>query len=445
MKNIKTLGILLLALIGIYSCDTNDDFKFIAQEPQSLSFTNSFLEEYVLTPATANNLGERFTWNDADFGVPILVNYKLEKSITGDFTDAETVGETNGNEIAITIGKLLSYASEIGLDNDPNSPAPDTGTVSFRLNATVGIDDALPIYSATQALTLFLPEESTDGGGIEPSTWGIKGSGYAGWGGSFPDAVFYTTSTPGELVTYVTLIDGEIKLRENNAWDNDFGDNGTDGTLEPGGTNIPVTAGTYKITFSPDNATYNIEAFSWGLVGSATPNGWNGPDAKFYYDYTTDTFKVGVKLIDGEIKFRLNNAWDVGFGDTGADGSLDAGGDNIAVTAGYYNITLDLNNNTYTLEPGNVWGLVGSATPNGWDGPDTSFTEVNPGLWVTDIIDLVDGEMKFRVNDAWDTEFGDTDADGTLDAGGTNITVVAGKYRVILDIANGTYTLGKIL
>jgi len=446
MKNIKNLGILLITIAGLYSCDTNNDFVFTAQEPQSLSFSNSFLEEYVLIPAATNNLGERFTWKDADYGAPALVKYELEWSIIGDFSDAvKFPKEPNGNEIAVTIGELLSIADAIGLDNDPNSPEkPDRGNVFFRLKATIGID-ALPVYSVAQTLTLFLPEESTGGGGgLEKSTWGVKGSGYAGWGGSYPDAVFYTTGTPGVLVTYVTLIDGEIKFRENNAWDSNFGDNGNDGTLDAGGANIPVTAGTYKITFNTNDATYTKEVFSWGLVGSATLNGWNGPDARFYYDYTTDTFKVGVQLIDGEIKFRMNNAWDVNFGDTGADGTLEAGGDNIVVTAGYYNITLDLNNNAYTLEAGNVWGLVGSATPNGWNGPDFRFTQVNEGIWIAELVPLVDGEMKFRVNDAWDINFGDTGADGTLDAGGDNITVTAGtNTRILLDLVNGSYKMAQ--
>ncbi len=34
-----------------------------------------------------------------------------------------------------------------------------------------------------------------------------------------------------------------------------------------------------------------------------------------------------------------------------------------------------------------------------------------------------------------------TDADGTLEAGGTDIAVTAGDYKVTLDIANGTYSL----
>jgi len=57
-------------------------------------------------------------------------------------------------------------------------------------------------------------------------------------------------------------------------------------------------------------------------------------------------------MTDGEFKFRTNDSWDVNYGDTGLDWSLEAGGDNIPVTAGNYNIILDFSNPdapTYTL------------------------------------------------------------------------------------------------
>ena len=92
----------------------------------------------------------------------------------------------------------------------------------------------------------------------------------------------------------------------------DLGAAATDGFLENPGSNIPVTAGNYRITINTNDNSYTIEEWSWGVVGSGY-NDWGNPlfppDAKFYYDYTTDTFKVGVKLIDGEIKFRSNNDW----------------------------------------------------------------------------------------------------------------------------------------
>jgi uncharacterized protein involved in high-affinity Fe2+ transport len=43
------------------------------------------------------------------------------------------------------------------------------------------------------------------------------------------------------------------------------------------------------------------------------------------------------------MKFRANNAWDYNLGDTGANGTMEYGGDNIKVpSAGNYTITLDL-------------------------------------------------------------------------------------------------------
>jgi starch-binding outer membrane protein SusE/F len=440
MKKIKILALLILASIGFNSCEDDDALQFIAQAPDELAFTNSFLDEYVLTSATAGNVGERFTWSNADFDVPTIISYDLQKSILGDFSDMEVVGTTTGNELAVTIGNLLSYADDAGLDNDPDSPEPNTGDVFFRIRAYVGTGP--DVLSDTQVLTLVLPENVGGGPVASISSWGVVGSGYNNWG-AYADGFFYTTDQPDVFVAYVTLFDGEIKFRENNDWGNNFGDTGADGTLDAGGDNIAVTAGNYKIVIDFNTNTYTIEAFSWGVVGSAF-NDWGAtPDGKFYYDYTTDTFKVGIKLLDGEMKFRFNNDWGLNLGDTGGDGTLEEGGDNIAVSAGFYAITLDLNSNTYTLESADLWGVVGSGY-NDWGAtPDFTFTEVNPDVWIAEVVTLLDGEIKFRINEDWGVNLGDTGADGTLDAGGDNIVVAAGNARIWIDILNNTYTINQ--
>lgn len=444
MRKLKYLGLLIIAIIGFNSCTTDDSVVFIAQEPAEFGFTNSFLSEYTLTPATADNLGERFTWSDADFAVPTNITYELQRSIIGDFSDATVVGSTSGNEFVVTISQMLAMATEAGLDNDPNTPEPDTGNLYFRLRAFAGAgNSSTEVFTDAQTLTVVLPE-IVSGPNIQVSTWGVVGSGYNDWG-AFADSPFYTTNQPNVLVAYVTLLDGEIKFRENNDWANNFGDDGADGTLDAGGANIASTAGNYKIVLDLNNNTYTMEQFSWGVVGSAW-NDWgnDGPDAKFFYDYTTDTFKLGVKLQSGEMKFRKNNDWTENFGDTGADGTLDAGGDNIAVNAGYYAITLDLNNNSYTIESADLYGVVGSGY-NDWGngGPDFTFTEVNPGVYIAEIVTLIDGEIKFRVNEDWAVNFGDTGADGTLDAGGDNIAVTAGNYRIFMNLNDNTYSINK--
>ncbi|MAB47467.1 MAG: hypothetical protein CMC05_02440 [Flavobacteriaceae bacterium] len=447
MKKLSILGLFIFALISFNSCETEDDVVFTTQDPEGFVFTNSTSDSYILSQGTSSNLGERFTWGSADFGTPTNITYELQSSISGDFMDANVVSSTTSNEIAMSIGQMMSIATEAGLDADPDSPAPNTGSFSVRLRAFPGDGNGADAYSNTLVLNVELLENTGGGGsGIMPSSWGVVGSGYNDWGNAGADGVFYTTDQADVYVAYVTLIDGAIKFRENNAWDNNYGDDGADDTLDAGGADINVTAGTYKITLDIAGGVYSIDDYSWGVVGSGY-NDWGGagPDAKFYYDYTTDTFKVGVQLLDGEIKFRMNNDWVTDFGDTGADGTLDAGGDNIAVTAGYYDITLDFNNNAYTIESSNVWGVVGSGY-NDWGGggPDFALTQVQPDVYYGDIATLIDGEIKFRPNNDWATDFGDTDADGTLDAGGENIAVTAGLYRVKLDVANGTYELNKI-
>src|SRR5690606_10005423 len=163
MKNIKFLALLFIGLIAFNACQDDDSLTYIAEPSGEFTFTNSFLPEYVLTTATAANIGERFTWDDADFGVPTNVTYELQKSVAGDFTDAEIVGTTEGNSYTLTIGDLLDYAAEIGLDNDPATENPDTGSIYFRLRAYVGTDSSIEMVSPSETLILILSE----GGEVE--------------------------------------------------------------------------------------------------------------------------------------------------------------------------------------------------------------------------------------------------------------------------------------
>ncbi|MDP6922258.1 MAG: RagB/SusD family nutrient uptake outer membrane protein [Lutibacter sp.] len=91
------------------------------------------------------------------------------------------------------------------------------------------------------------------------SSWGLVGDATTnGWGG--PDMTLHETGTPNVFETYATLSDGTFKFRENNDWGNNYGDNGADGTVEPGGANIAITAGAYKITFDLAGLSYSVQA-----------------------------------------------------------------------------------------------------------------------------------------------------------------------------------------
>ena len=286
------------------------------------------------------------------------------------------------------------------------------------------------------------------------TTWGVVGSAANNWGAT-PDLPFFKTDVNGVLAAYVTLTVGEMKFRQNNSWnapDKNYGDNGADGTLEEGGANITVaTAGSYKITMDLNNLTYTIENFSLGIVGSAYNNWGATPDFMLEYDQYSDVFRGIVTLLNGEMKFRMNNSWnapDKNYGDNGADGSLEEGGANINVTEGIYIVTVDLNGLEYTLEKiDHVWGLVGGAYNNWGATPDAKFTRdwSKPfnDIWILNDVTLIDGEYKFRSNEDWAVNYGDNGANGTLEEGGANITTTAGTYSFVLDFsdpANPTYT-----
>ena len=85
----------------------------------------------------------------------------------------------------------------------------------------------------------------------------------------------------------------------------------------------------------------------WGLIGDATPDGWDA-DQDMTYDKTTREWSITLDLVAGDIKFRANDAWDLDYGDNEGDLKLDKGGSNIAIAAdGNYTIVMKLEEAPY--------------------------------------------------------------------------------------------------
>jgi hypothetical protein len=117
----------------------------------------------------------------------------------------------------------------------------------------------------------------------------------------------------------------------------------TGAALAVNGAAIPVAAnGWYKLSANTTALTYSSDSYMIGLVGSATPNGWNSPDQKMDYDAKTGTWKITITLVDGEFKFRLNDAWSVNWGGTASN--LVFNGANVPITAGNYTISFTITN-----------------------------------------------------------------------------------------------------
>ena len=191
-------------------------------------------------------------------------------------------------------------------------------------------------------------------------------------------------------------------------------------------------AGTWIVTLDMNNLTYSVGKPILYMAGDA--NGWNQIDILNSDDGVH--FTGYMYLNQNGFKFCTQPNWD---GTNYGGAFFGQESDNIMMTqeAGFYQVDVDLSAKTYTLTPFTI-GIIGSATPKGWDG-DTEMT-YNPEerCWELKNVKLTDGEMKFRHTNDWNLNWG-----GPLDAlvhDGDNIAVAAGTYDIKLKVnwAEGT-------
>ena len=373
MKTILKFSKLLLftfLIVNISSCEKEDYLIFTAINQKEVKFQNEFQDVYKISAQTSNNISERLVWNAPDFDAPTTVTYVVEFSINSDFSTIDmSSGDTSNNHLGVKVSSMLEFAETLGLDDDPNTTFSDgspnnTGMVYARVTAYAGTSSSGANQSSTVSKTASMNIEVLENVGActdaALSNWGLVGSAVNGWGGTNRgfaagnDVPFLSNGQDGMFRAVATLYDGEFKIREDNAWGLNYGDDGADGTLEQNGANIAISAGHYVIDFDAVNFTITITPAEtvWGVVGSATLNGWGAAeDVKLVPDPCNDGVYIikDVVLTDGEIKFRQDDAWGVNLGDNGADGTTEANGANIAVSAGTYDMTLDTVNGTYTL------------------------------------------------------------------------------------------------
>ena len=192
-------------------------------------------------------------------------------------------------------------------------------------------------------------------------------------------------------------------------------------------------AGTWIVTLDMNNLTYTVGKPILYMAGDA--NGWKQIDVLNSEDGVN--FKGYMYLNQNGFKFCSQPNWDGTNYGADFDTAPDAGNIVITEDAGFYQVDVDLSAKTYTLTPFTI-GIIGSATPKGWDG-DTEMT-YNPEerCWELKNVELTDGEMKFRHTNDWNLNWG-----GPLDAlvhDGDNIAVAAGTYDIKLEVnwAEGT-------
>jgi hypothetical protein len=206
-----------------------------------------------------------------------------------------------------------------------------------------------------------------------------------------------------------------------------------------------------------------ITPYTTNLFVPGAYQGWNPASAP-----TLNPVAGNAGLFEGYVDiagsglqyFKYTNAPDwnhINYGDGGGGAfSTDGNAAGLSVpNGGYYELTANLNNNTWTATA-TTWSIIGDATPGGWNN-DTQMTyDATNQVWTVTAPMITAGSFKFRANDAWVIDFG-VDNSGNLryadnpffgyTAGLNNLTVPAnGTYVITLDLhVSGKYVYTAVL
>ncbi|MCA5006500.1 SusF/SusE family outer membrane protein [Sphingobacterium bovistauri] len=186
-----------------------------------------------------------------------------------------------------------------------------------------------------------------------PQMFIVGGSTGAGWEPT--NAVAMTlygedSKTTFEAFEYLTADGGFKFLPTNMDWTGGYGKGIAAGAIlqdgDAGNLTVP-TDGFYRVRMDSEALTYEVLKLSMGIIGSATPTGWDSDtDMAFVGGKGTYQWKITINLVPGKIKFRANDVWGIDFGGT-ADAITLGGGDIDITSAGSYDLTLDLRPGAY--------------------------------------------------------------------------------------------------
>ena len=398
-----------------------------------------------------------------------------------------TLGYNEGDSVDFDMVVRASM-QEVSKDNGRNGYVDSEGRIQVRgFVVTIPVPQGNPWKEFTQ-----------------PSTWGMIGS-IASTGNNWnADGPMYMTEDGNKHVAMKVLLtpNDQFKVRKDGGWDTNFGapgdtepyvmEVGTAIEATPNGKNLGVPEeGYYDLLLDTEAGTLTLfnafetypgfdEISTWSVIGNipSVPMEWN-KDIQMTTDGEWHVAEGVVLTKDDQFKFRKDCGWDSNFGAPGEtepfvmqlDEEYEAapGGKNLAVPAdGTYDLLLNPDAGIIKIVEslGGKSPLVGGDTPEppapavtGWNviglngdwNNDILATEDN-GVWTAYITAIpAEGEefteFKWRKDGTWDEDFGGTfvalGEPFEAVAGGPNIKIGAGFWKVVLDTNEKTITISN--
>lgn len=375
MKKFSILLLAFVALLSFNACTQDDDIVFVAQpDPEGIQFSNSLQNTYVLPSGNPDNLAERFVWNEVDFEAPTTITYELQGSADESFGDLMVIGTTGSNNLGVTIGQMRELAADAGLDNDPETEAPNTGTIYFKVRAFAGDGEgnALEEFSEPIAINVELPEAEEEGEAPKMELYLVGDATAAGWDPANNNTPLFRDGENENIYYFQGRFAGGadvegFKFLQTTEWQPQWGlSNGeltNSDILGEDPNAFPVEDDAYySLMVNVDEMTYTWEAIdessadvqtNIGIIGDSTPDGWDADTNMTQSEFNPHIWYIeGIELTDGEAKFRADDAWDLDWGGaTPVSGETTVAGPNIPVSAGTYDVWFNTLDGRYIFIP----------------------------------------------------------------------------------------------
>ena len=406
-------------------------------------------------------------------------------SIGGNASNVNLSSKNDGNQIVVSGKNLTNALRNRGYQTFDLVPVEIVVRGSIQ-DPSRGITNGFVDSKEKFSFTWEIPEEAQGSPYeeyTEDSPWSLIGKMAAyeiDWN---HDLNMWTDGNGNHVAAHVNLKAGdEVKFRKDQDWAVNFGGDmsavGSEFEVTQGGPNIVIGVDGYYDLFLNENGSAIVaeaydpypdftEASTWSIIGklNAYEADWN-KDLPMVTDGTTHVaYSVSIMAAD-EFKFRKDADWAVNFG--GDFASLDSdfevtqGGPNIIVGAdGVYDLFLNPDAGTAKVATPSgmkVSSIIGGDEPEpepepvivtGWniiglngDWDNDVLAKGADGIWTAYITAENDTEFKWRKDAAWEENYGGAFAafgePFAAVAGGDNIPVPAGFYKVVLDLTDET-------
>jgi starch-binding outer membrane protein SusE/F len=316
MKKHLTILLAFATMLSLLAACDNDGTLTVLKKVNFTAAPDVSADDIVITEENEVETLLEITWEPVTFPVEGPVTYTVQFETPNDTTGANAWVDAVKREIGEDLysvtysgAELNEIALELGLEGGLE------GAIAMRVQGTMSRNIFSPA-SAVRVTPIDVPPI------IDYPSLYIAGD-YQGWNITAPSKIS-SVKDDGIYEGYIYIPAGgtyQFKLYAQPDWAPTSYGHESEGKIMvanfSGANFVAPSDGYYLFMVNLNEMTYQLIKTSWGIIGGATPGGWDA-DTPMTYNPETQTWTVTADMkADGSFKFRANNAWALDFGKAG--------------------------------------------------------------------------------------------------------------------------------